>query len=83
MNARKFPEWSDLFVDDVTDYTGETYPVVEPCALALYPMAKTINNTEFKDNAINMAYALNNNPDVNTKPLIVTKSGILDFEGIF
>lgn len=83
MNARKFPEWSDLFVDDITDYTGETYSVVEPCALALYPMAKTINNTDFKDNAINMAHALKNNPDVNTKTLIITKSGILDFEGIF
>lgn len=83
MNARKFPEWGDIFVDDVTDYTGETLPVAEPCALALYPLAKTINNTDFKDNAINMGYALANNPDVNTDAKIITKRGIIDLEGIF
>ena len=83
MNARKFPVWSDVFVDDITDYNGHTSPVTEPCALALYPMTKTINNTKFSDNAINMRYAIKNNPKVNTRNVVVTRAGVVDVKGVF
>lgn len=83
MNARKFPEWGDLFIDTVTDYKGNKANVCEPCALALYPMSKTINNTTFTDNAINMRYARENNPFVNTKHKVITRAGIIDCEGVF
>ena len=82
MNARKFPVWSDLFVDDVTDYLGNTFPVVEPCALALYPMSKTINDTNAPDNRVNMNYALKNNANVNTRRKIITKSGVIDISEV-
>lgn len=83
MNARKFPEWASLFIDTVTDYKGNTYKVCEPCALALYPMSKTINDTKTSDNAVNMRYARKNNPYVNTSAKIITRNGIVDFEGVF
>ena len=83
MNARKFPEWGETFAECVTDVNGETTYVAEPCALALYPMSKTVNDTTSRDNAENMRYALVNNPDVNTEPRIVTSRGVLDIEGIF
>lgn len=82
MNARKFPAWSDLFVDDVTDYMGNTLPVVEPCALALYPMSKTINDTNSPDNRVNMNYALKNNANVNTARKIITKNGVIDISEV-
>ena len=82
MNERKFPEWADVFTEHVTDYTGKNYLVCEPESLALYPMSKTINDTRSTENAINMRYALQNNPSVNTEQLIVYSGGILDFEGI-
>ena len=83
MNARKFPEWGELFADRVTDVYGETTYVVEPMALALYPMSKTVNDTSSPDNLVNMRYALRNNPDVNTEPKIVTTRGIINFGGAF
>ena len=83
MNARKFPEWGETFAERVTDVEGRTAYVAEPCALALYPMSKTVNDTTSPDNAINMRYALVNNPDVNTEPRIVTSGGVLDIEGVF
>ena len=83
MNARKFPEWGDLVIEQITDYQGNATKVIEPCALALYPMTKTINNTKFTDNAINMRYALRNNPFVNSSSKIITKTGIIDCEGVF
>lgn len=83
MNARKFPEWGEMFVDRVIDVNGKTTYVVEPCALALYPMSKTVNDTSSADNAINMRYAVKNNPNVNTAHKIVTAKGVihLDIDG--
>lgn len=82
MNGRKFPEWGDYFTEHVTDCNAQDSYVVEPCALALYPISKTINDTSNFENAINAGYAKSNNPDVNTEQKILTSAGILDFEGI-
>ena len=82
MNARKFPEWGTSAFMRVTDYRGNTSTVAEPHALALYPMSKTVNDTSSPDNAVNMFYALENNPDVNTTRKLVFANGVLDLEEI-
>lgn len=76
LNARKFPEWGEIITKHVTDYRGREALVTEPAALALYPMAKTIGSTAFKDNRANLAYAVKNRSSVNTTPAIVSKNGI-------
>ena len=81
LNARKFPEWGEVFADYVTDVNGRTTYVAEPMALALYPMSKTVNDTSSIDNLVNMRYALANNPNVNTTPKIVTAKGVVSFGG--
>ena len=83
MNARKFPEWGEVFTGRVTDAYGQTAYVAEPSALALYPMSKTVNDTETQENRVNMRYALANNPQVNTSAKIVTAKGVIDLEGVF
>lgn len=82
LNARKFPEWATYTFNKVTDYTGITSTVTEPCALALYPMSKTVNDTLSLENAVNMRYALANNPNVNTGRTLVYSKGVLDMEDI-
>lgn len=79
-NGRKFPEWGETFFERVTDYRGETCMVSEPCALALYPMSKTVNDTLSSENMTNMGYALNNNPDVNTGRKLIYSGGVIDME---
>ena len=59
----------------VVDYQGKESTVMECAALALYPMAKTINDTSNSENWANGRKALQNNPDVNVDDLIVTKDG--------
>ncbi|MBR5434968.1 MAG: hypothetical protein IK117_11090 [Bacteroidales bacterium] len=83
MNARKFPEWGEVFTEKVTDYLGNSSLVVEPCALSIYPMSKTVNDTRNKDNETNMRYAVENNPNVNTDHKIVLANGIMDLSGVF
>lgn len=78
LNARKFPNWGTYAFYKVTDYLGNTAQVAEPSALALYPMSKTVNDTANPDNRVNMSYALENNPKVNTEPKIVYSGGVLD-----
>lgn len=80
LNMRKFPEWGDLVDMEVTDYLGNTVRVVEPASLALYPMAKTVNDTTSKENYNNMMIATANNPDVNTGSCIVHAGGIMRFD---
>lgn len=81
MNARKFPEWgSDLYLK-VKDYQGNTCMVAEPNALAIYPMSKTINDTHSADNAINLRYAINNNPNVNIASKLIYSGGMIELEG--
>ena len=72
LNARAFPEWGSIYVKNVADYRGITSKVVEPHALCLYPMAKTVNDTSNAENACNMQYALHNRPSINIEPLMVT-----------
>lgn len=82
LNARKFPEWNTCTFDTVEDYQGRSCNVVEPHALALYPMSKTVNDTSSPDNRDNMRYAVKNNPNVNVSPKVVYSKGVLDMEGI-
>lgn len=76
LNARKFPEWGQITNTYVTDYHGNKTRVIEPSALALYPMPKTIGSTAFSDNRANLKYARKNRPSINTNPTIVSKYGI-------
>ena len=76
LNARAFPEWGDMYRGRVTDYQGHTSNVTEPSALCLYPMAKTVNDTQNAENSTNMQAAVRNRPQVNTEPLIITVDGI-------
>ena len=81
LNARCFPEWGEMVFERVTDHEGESTLVSEPTALALYPMAKTVNDTSSADNHENMLYALSNNPDVNIEPKLIYPGGVMDFKG--
>lgn len=83
LNARKFPEWGETLFEKVTDYKGDSALVVEPLALALYPMSKTVNDTKSAENVVNMRYALANNENVNTRRMMVSAKGVLDLEGVF
>ena len=76
LNARAFPEWGDMYTGKVTDYQGHTSQVTEPSALCLYPMAKTVNDTQNAENATNMQVAVRNRSQVNTEPVIITTDGI-------
>lgn len=80
LNARKFPDWGDIFNDTVTDYQGNACRVCEPSALALYPMSKTINDTRNNENYANMIIAHNNNTFVNMGNMLVTSKGVIDFD---
>ena len=82
LNARRFPEWGETMFERVTDYRGNAALVAEPCALALYPMSKTVNDTSSAENAVNMRYALENNGNVNTGRKLVCARGVLDLEGV-
>lgn len=76
LNARSFPDWGSMFMGTVTDYRGRETRVCEPGALCLYPMAKTVNDTNSRDNAVNMYYAQQNRPQVSTAPCFVTCDGV-------
>lgn len=80
MNGRKFPEWGETVFERVTDHLGNTSTVAETAALALYPMTKTVNDTDCADNAENMAYAVENNDDVNITRKLVFSKGVIDME---
>lgn len=82
MNGRKFPEWGDTVYQQIVDYMGKSAKVAEPCALALYPMTKTVNDTMNSENATNMGYALANNPNVNTRRKMIYACGVLDLEDL-
>ena len=75
LHARKFPWWGDMLYKHVVDYMGKESTVMECAALALYPMAKTINDTSNHENWANGRKALQNNPGVNVDDLIITKDG--------
>lgn len=77
LNARSFPEWGSMFIDNVTDYLGHSTKVMQPAALCLYPMSKTINDTQNIENAENFNHAFKNNSEVNFEPLIINKNGVV------
>lgn len=81
LNARKFPEWGDLVNERVRDYRGNTSRVVEPCALALYPMPKTIGSFNFRENRGNYKFASVNRPSVNCSQVIISENGIVRIGG--
>lgn len=83
MNGRKFPEWGTMFFDSVTDYLGNTALVAEPAALALYPMAKTVNDTSNTENRNNMEIAKRNRASVNTESKMVTGTGVFNWRELF
>ena len=64
----------------VTDYQGKTSLVVEPSAMALFPMSKTVNDTRNRENAENMRIAICNNDMVETEPVIIGKRGIYGYK---
>lgn len=74
--SRKFPNWGDMFVRKVKDYTGSETLVCEPSSLCLYPMSKTVNDTGNVENAANMEIAIRNNPHVNIESCIIGSKGI-------
>lgn len=75
LNARSFPEWGSAYVSSVTDYLGRVAKVYEPAALCLYPMSKTVNDTRNFENRINGEIAKANNPNINTEPVVISRSG--------
>lgn len=75
LNARSFPEWGAAYVSNVTDYLRNEARVYEPAALCLYPMSKTVNDTRNSENRVNGEIAKANNPDINTKPVVISRSG--------
>lgn len=83
MNGRRFPQWGEVFFEHVTDYLGNTSFVCEPAALALYPMAKTINDTQNDENATNSVIARRNNPHVNIIDKMVYANGIVNMDEIW
>ena len=76
LNARKFPEWGEIIYKHVTDYQGKESVVMECAALALYPMAKTINDTSNPENSANAIKALQNNSMVNIDDLVISERGL-------
>ena len=71
LNARSIPEWGASFFEHVTDHLGNASTVAEPMALALYPMDKEISSLSNGDNSENLAYALRNNPNINTEHVLL------------
>lgn len=81
-NQRIAPEWGEYFTGEVIDYKGDAYHVAEPAAIALFPLAKSINDTMVPENRSNMAIALKNNPAVVADSRILTADGIVYTEWI-
>lgn len=77
LNGRTFPQWGDGVFLEVTDYLGNVSKVAQPSALALHPMAKTINDTHTTENATNMLIAQRNNPEVNVTRKMVYAGGVM------
>ena len=82
LNGRSFPEWGNIVSVHVTDYLGRKSWVVEPSALALFPMSKTVNDTASQDNRQNMDKAMQNNEAVNTTRKLILDRGILDYRDV-
>lgn len=77
LNQHAIPDWGAIFSDYVTDYTGIRSFVTEPASICIYPMAKTIGDTDTYENAMNCSIAMQNNPDLNIDARIIYTGGIL------
>lgn len=76
LNERIFPQWGSVMFERVVDWRGKPANVSEPYALALFPMSKTLNNTDIADNFSNMKVAVSNNPGVKTNVrMLYVKNG--------
>lgn len=71
LNGRLHPHWGEMVSERVTDYQGNTHMVHAPAALALFRMPKTIGDTDSLENSTNCGIAVENNPNVNTKPILL------------
>ena len=83
LNVRAAPEWGSSFSGYVVDYLGTRTRVVEPHSMALYPMNKIIGGLNQNDNEINLKFAQKNNPNVNSKSLLVSwpdEPSLIDLE---
>lgn len=80
LNGRTFPAWGSTVMLDVEDHLGQIHRVTQPAALALNPMAKTINDTSVTENEANMIQACENNPNVNVTRKLVYAGGVLDLD---
>lgn len=80
LHSRCFPDWGDIGMHRVKDYRGNQSTVIEPAALALFPMSKTINDTRNRENAANLEHAMLVRPTVNDIPCIVSEGGIYGLE---
>ena len=76
LHSRTFPEWGDILMKDVVDYQGNRAKVIEPAALALFPMAKTLNDTSKFETMGNHSYAYRNRPTINDETILITSKGI-------
>lgn len=77
LNQHAIPQWGELFSSIVADYRGNSSLVVEPASICIYPMAKTIGDTDKAENAINAGIARRNNPKLNLDPRLIFEGGIL------
>ena len=77
LNQHSIPEWGSIFSGYVTDYNGDRSLVVEPASICIYPMAKTLGDTDTYENAINCRIAQDNNPYLNIEDRIIYTGGIL------
>lgn len=71
LNMRAFPEWGAWYTGTITDYKGDSYDVAEPYALALFPMAKTINDTTNPENRGNYDIAYSHNEHIADRPRLL------------
>ena len=70
LNARYHPKLFGEYIElDVEDYLGNVSRVRAPEALALFPGVKTIGDTLKHENLNNSKIAIENNPNVNIKPV--------------
>lgn len=63
------PTFDDMFDDDVTDYTGKVSHVRAHEAYCLYPISKTIGDTNVYDNTQNLVWLYKHGITTNTTPM--------------
>lgn len=80
LTQHSIPEWATLFNETITDYLGKTAHVCEPASICIYPMAKTIGDTDKPENARNADIAISNNASVDLTPRLVYGKGIRYFD---